>query len=138
MHVETKPILNIVKDEQADASSTSPAEDSDLSEGLIYSVLEPSSYIFEKNLQIKLQKLNADDIARWTKPSGVENATSNGYQLRACQSRASRTGISLRNSKVVNYRPMLTVSKKDVPSANPGTIRRSTRPWPSGPSSNRI
>ena len=83
VHMETKPILNIVKDEQADASSTSPAEDSDLSEGLLYSVLEPSCYIFEKNLQIKLQKLSADDIARWTKPSCVEDATSNGYQLRA-------------------------------------------------------
>ena len=113
-------------------------KDSDPSEGLVYSVLEPSSYVFERNLQIKLHKLSADDIAHWTKSPRDASTTTKGYRLRARKSRASRTGISLRNSKVVNYRPMLIVSKKDVPSAKPGTIRCSKRPRPNGPSSSRI
>ena len=138
VYVETKFIPNIVKEEQVDATSTSPAEDTDPSEGLVYSVLEPSSYVFEKNLQIKLQKLSIEEIARWTGSPCDSSTSTRGYRLRARKTRASRSQISLRNSKVVNYRPMLTVSKKDVPSLKPCTTRYSKRPKPSGPSTSRI
>ena len=49
-HVETKAEPMTFKEESHDASSSSPVEDSDPLEGLVYSVLEPSSYVCEKNL----------------------------------------------------------------------------------------
>ena len=150
-HVETKPEPADLQEEQGDASSTSPAEESDHSEGLVYSVLEPSSYVFERNLRIKLHRLSEEELSLWIKsPSepvesepivtkdATPSVTTNGYRLRERQSRASKTGISLRNSKVVNYRPMLKVSKKDAEPEKFRNKQRSNRPRSSGPSSTRL
>ena len=135
-HVETKTEPVSLKEEQADTVSTIaptlPADESDILECLVYSVLEPSSYVFERNLKIELHKLTADEIAQWIKPPTKTCEANKGYRLRVRQSRASKTGISLCNRKVVNYRPMLTVSKKDA------NKHCSSRPKLSGPSSARI
>ena len=125
------------KEEHSDIE-TPDAVDSDISEGQVFSVLEPSSYVFERNLQVKLHKLSAEDTAQWTKTPEETCDTNKGYKLRTRQSRASRTGISLRNSKVVNYRPMLRVSNKDVKPEIAGKKGCSSRPKLSGLSSSRI
>ena len=144
VHVETKTELNCLKEEELDTNGSTPfsapAHDSDLSDDLEYSVLEPSSYVFVKNVQIKLHRLGADEIKKWTKSHSETCNTSKGYRLRVRQSRASKTGISLRSNKVVNYRPMLIVSKKNIEPNATGKKNRSGsgRPKPSGPSSMRI
>ena len=85
-HVETKTEPVSLKEEQADTVSTIaptlPADESDISECLVYSVLEPSSYIFERNLKIELHKLTADEIAQWIKPPTETCEANKGYRLR--------------------------------------------------------
>ena len=139
LHVETKTEPNCVKEElELESTPSTPADDLDLSDEQVYSVLEPSSYFFVKNVQIKLHRLGDEEIKKWTKPQNNTCDANKGYRLRVRQSRASRTGISLRNNKVVNYRPMLKVSKKDIETNTTGRKRQSARPKQSGPSSTRI
>ena len=130
-HVETTLPSSTVKQELAEVSTSTLSNDDEPP------VLMPSEYVILKNLKVTLTPLSERDIQEWIKPTPLLENTSSRYRLRDRPSRSRVSGISLRNKKSVDYKPMLdSAVKRELPEFR----RRKVKPRPcvSGPSSCRI
>ena len=130
-HVETILSSITVKQELADVSTPTLSDNDELP------VLMPSEYVILKNLKVTLTPLSERDIQEWLKPTPLQDNTSNNYSLRDRPSRSRESGISLRNRKSVDYKPMLdSAVKSELPEFR--QRKKKPRPCVSGPSSSRI
>ena len=109
-HVETTLPSCTVKQELADVSTPTFSNDNEPP------MLMPSEYVILKNLKVTLTPLSERDIQEWIKPTPLLENTSNKYSLRDRPSRSRVSGISLRNKKSVDYKPMLdSAVKRELP-----------------------
>ena len=130
-HVETILPSITVKQELADVSTPT------LSDNNKPPVLMPSEYVILKNLKVTLTLLSERDIQEWLKPTPLQDNTINNYSLGDRPSRSRESGISLRNRKSVDYKPMLhTAVKSELPEFR--QQKKKPRPCVSAPSSSRI
>ena len=129
-HVETTLPSSTVKQELAELSTSTLSNDDEPP------VLMPSEYVILKNLKVSLIPLSERDIQEWIKPTPLLENTRSRYRIRDRLSRSRISGISLRNKKSVDYKPILDSAVK---SELPEYRRRKVKPRPcvSGPSACR-
>ena len=109
-HVETTLPSIMVKHELADVLTPTLSDDDEPP------MLMPSEYVILKNLKVTLTPLSECDIQEWLKPTPLLENTSYKYSLRDRPSRSRESGISLRNRKSVDYKPMLdSAVKSELP-----------------------
>ena len=130
-HVETTLPSSMVKQELAEVSMSTLSNDDEPP------VLMPSEYVILKNLKVTLTPLSERDIQEWIKPTPLLENTSSRYRLQDRPSRSRVSGISLRNKKSVDYKPMLdSAVKRELPEFRRWKVK--PRPCVSCPSSCRI
>ena len=130
-HVETTLPSSMVKQELPEVSTSTLFNDNEPP------VLMPSEYVILKNLKVTLTPLSERDIQEWIQPTPQLENTSSRHKLRDRPSRSRVSGISLRNKKSVDYKPMLdSAVKRELPEFRRQKVK--PRPCVSGPSSSRM